>query len=641
MINGSLTERQASLWRSGHGATDKERYSAQIVTGVMTALFVCVVSSWRPLRMFERGGFSSNFYDAQAAAFLRGQLHVPSEIAGIEGFVINSKTYLYYGPFLALVRVPTALLGSWADGRLVRLSMTIGFLVMCAVIFRLVIRIRQILKIELGAQDRWRPAIVIAVVATSPVLALGGDISVYYETELWAFVFLLIVFSLLLRVYQQPSYFNICLVGVAVLVTVHTRASVGLGAICALGAIGLVLVRHHRTLAFTALGISAFVFLTHVGFHYAKFGLWLNLPGDKQVLTALDPNRAAWFAEHNNSFFSPSFIPTTMFHYLRPDAVGFERLVPFVRFGPEAREFGVDLESYTPSSSLTVSATGLVILACIGMFYVVRQRQWFVWPLVAGGSVAAIPTLAIGFIAQRYLVDLLPVLVVFAAVAVLHWQYTSKFFARTSVIALLCWGAWANSSLAAWLGNIHSPGFTAWRYGLDDKIFNDVPPGVVSASQSVPRDGVVGIDGSCDGLYIAIADRWQALELANGVRRISGTFDSEGGSQLMQNREGKSIALENSAEGKLVAVFRDANGDELRGVPVEWDGQPIEVTIVSDPVAGWVERGLRIEVGGAMSLRSLDAPVIADMEPLPHFVVTDQADNGTPICLQLQQRRRE
>jgi hypothetical protein len=640
MIFSSLNERQASLWRSGHGATDNERYTAQIVTGVMTALFICVVNSWRPFRMFEKGGFSSNFYDAQAAAFLRGQLHVPADIAGIEGFVINSKTYLYYGPFLALVRLPSALWGSWADGRLVRLSMTIGFIVMCAVIFRLVIRIRQILKIEVRAEDRWRPAIVIAIAATSPVLALGGDISVYYETELWAFVFLLTSFSLLLRVYHQPSYLHLCWAGVAVLVTVHTRASVGLGAICALGALGLVLMRYHRTLSLSAIGIAISVFITHIGFHYAKFGMWLNLPGDKQVLTALDPNRAAWFAEHNNSFFSPDFLPTTMFHYLRPDAVTFERLAPFVRFGPEALEFGLDLESYTPSSSLTVSATGLVILALIGIFHIVRRRQWFVWPLVAGGGVAAFPTLAIGFIAQRYLVDFLPVLVVFTAVAVLCRQDTSRLFMRISLAALLFWGAWANSSFAAWLGNIQNPGFTSWRYGLDDKIFNGVPPGVVSVSNSVPRDGVVGIDGNCDGLYIAVAHRWQALELADGVRKVSGTFDSKGGNQLMQNSEGKSIALENPDDGKLVAVFRDTNGDELRGVPVEWDGQPVEVTIVSDPVAGWVERGLRIEVDGVMSLRSLDAPVIEDMKPLTNFVVTGKPDKGTPTCLQLQQRRR-
>lgn len=640
MIFSSRNERQASLWRSGYGATDKERHTAQIVTGVMTALFVCVVNSWRPLRMFERGGFSSNFYDAQAAAFLRGQLHVSPDIAGIEGFVVNGKTYLYYGPFLAIARVPTALFGSWADGHSVRLSMTIGFVVMCAVVFRIVIRLRQILKLESSLTDRWRPAVVIAVVATSPVLALAGDISVYYETELWAFVFLLATFSLLLHIYLQPSYVAVCLAGVAVLVTVHTRASVGLGAICALGAIGLVLLRRHRALSLSALGISLFVFATHVGFHYAKFGLWLNLPGDKQVLTALDPNRAAWFEEHNNSFFSPDFLPTTLFHYLRPDAVAFERLAPFVRFGPEAREFGVDLESYTPSSSLTVSATALVVLALIGAFYIVRRRQWFVWPLVVGGSVAAVPTLAIGFIAQRYLVDLLPVLVIFTAVAVLCWQYSSKYFVRIALGVLLLWGAWVNASFAAWLGNIQNPGFTSWRYGLDEKIFNGAPASVMSITSRVPRDGVVGIDGNCDGLYISVANRWHALELADGVRTISGTFDPRRGAEMFQSDAGKSIALEISDGETLTAIFRDVDGAELRGEAVKWDGGPVQVRIVSDPVAGWVERGLRVEVNGATSLRSLDAPVIAGMTPVIEFLVTSRADNGTPTCLQIEQRQR-
>jgi hypothetical protein len=589
--------------------------------------------------MFERGGFSSNFYDVQAAAFLHGQLHVSADIAGIEGFVIDGKTYLYYGPFLAITRLPFALFGSWADGHLARLSMTIGFVVMCTIVFRIVIRLRQILKLESSSSDRWRPAVVIAVVAASPVLALGGDISVYYETELWAFVFLLSTFSLLLHVYLQPSYIYLCLAGVAALVTLHTRASVGLGAICALGAMGLFLMRHHRALSLSALGISLFIFATHVGFHYAKFGMWLNLPGDKQVLTALDPNRAAWFEEHNNSFFSPDFLPTTLFHYLRPDAVTIERLAPFMRFGPEAREFGVDLESYTPSSSLTVSATALMILALIGVVYIVRRRQWFVWPLVVGGSVAAVPTLAIGFIAQRYLVDFLSLLVVFTAVAVLCWQYSSKYFVRIPLGVMLLWGAWVNASFAAWLGNIQNPGFTSWRYGLDKRIFNSAPASVVSITSNVPRDGVVGIDGNCDGLYISVGNRWQALELADVVRQVSGTFDLRGGSQMMQSAAGKSIALEISNGKTLTAIFRDVDGTELRGEAVKWDGEPVQVRIVSDPVAGWVERGLRVEVNGAMSLRSLDAPVIADMTPRFEFMVTSRADNGTPTCLQLQQRR--
>ena len=215
-------QRAASLWRSGIGATDAERRLAQWVTGFATALFVLVVCSWRPMRFFEHGGFSSNFYDAQAAAFLRGQLAVPAEIAGIEGFVINGKTYLYYGPFLALVRLPIALFGTWADGRLVRLSMTIGFVVLCAVVFRLVVQLRQLMNIDVDVTSRWRPAVVIALVAVSPVLALGGGTSVYYETELWAFVFLLFTFSCALRLLAQPSLLHTAPVFVAIAAAVHT-----------------------------------------------------------------------------------------------------------------------------------------------------------------------------------------------------------------------------------------------------------------------------------------------------------------------------------------------------------------------------------------------------------------------------------
>ncbi|MEY3807020.1 MAG: hypothetical protein RIR69_1832, partial [Actinomycetota bacterium] len=413
------TVRAASLLRSGVGATESERRLAHRVSIAVTFIFLCVVTSWRPHRLFTFGGFSSNFYDAQAAAFLRGELHVPADVAGIEGFLIDGKTYLYYGPFLSIARLPTALFGSWADGRVTRLSMIIGFYVMCCLLFRLVVQLRQVMNVDVVDSERWRPAFFIVVVATSPVLSLGGDTSVYYETELWAFVFLLLTFTSLLAFITSPTQRNALIVVLAVLITVHTRASIGFGALAALVLTGIYFWNRDRKWTYASLSASLAVFATHVALNYAKFGTLLNLPGEKQVLTLLDPNRAQWFADHNNSFFSLSFFPTTLFHYLRPDAFALERLVPFVRFGAEAREVGVDLESYTPSSSLTVSATAVLLLACAGLVQLLKKRNWLLMSFLVGGLVAALPTLAIGFIAQRYLVDLLPVFVVLAALAVI------------------------------------------------------------------------------------------------------------------------------------------------------------------------------------------------------------------------------
>lgn len=626
------------MWRSSPWVPDTERRAAQVVTAVSTALFVLVLCRWRPHDFFARAGFTSDFYDAQAAAFLRGRLSVPADVAGIEGFLIDGRTYLYYGPMLAIARLPTALFGSWADGRLTRLSMTIGFVALCTVVFHLTVRLRRSSAAPSGA--RWRPALMIAAVACSPVLALAGQVSVYHETELWAFVLLLLTFVLLIEVMREPSMRLVLFAGAAAIATILTRVSIGLGALTALGIVALILWRRDRRLSLTAIGLVAVGFLANVAINLAKFGTLLDLPADRQVLTLLDPDRAAWFADNGNSFFGLGFLPTTIVHYLRPDAFAVERLAPFIRFGPRAREFGsTALESNTPSSSLTASATLLLIMAVIGVVIVVQRRRWVTLPLIAGAAVGALPTLAIGFIANRYLVDLLAVLAVPAAIAVVEFHTRYRLVAQISVGALIFWGLWVNTSLATWLDGIDDAGFTAWRYELDDAVFGGAPPSVIDLAGAAPRDGVVAIDGACDGLYIAIEGRWVALELADGVRRVSGEFDPVAGSTVLTAGSGETIAIETDADGRLVATFTSSDGRSVEGTPVDGDRGPVEIDIVSDPTAEGIGRGLRVRIDGTDALASLDAPDLAAMSAGPGFTPTVRDDGATPICDGLAERR--
>jgi hypothetical protein len=121
------------MWRTAD-PTDPESSGARAarrITLAATVLFVLLLTRWHPWHLFDRAGFSTDFYDEQARAFLHGRLWVDPQVADIEGFLIGRRTYLYFGPFLALIRLPFALFGHVFDGRLVRLSMTIGFVVLC------------------------------------------------------------------------------------------------------------------------------------------------------------------------------------------------------------------------------------------------------------------------------------------------------------------------------------------------------------------------------------------------------------------------------------------------------------------------------------------------------------------------------
>ena len=260
---------------------------AQIVTVVGATLFALILCEWRPWQLFARAGFSSNFYDVQAQAFLRRRLAVPAEVAGIEGFLIDGTTYLYYGPVPRRRPASAALFGSWTEGRITSLSMIVGFVALCTVTFHLARRVGAF--VGAPARAPWRPALLVAAVACSPALALASEANVYNETELWAFVLILSTFVALIDLLTIPSRRVALFAGAAAALTVLTRVSVGLGAVTTVVLCAALLWRRERRLAVIAVAVAASGVVLHVMLNLARFGTLFDLPGDRQVLSAAGP----------------------------------------------------------------------------------------------------------------------------------------------------------------------------------------------------------------------------------------------------------------------------------------------------------------------------------------------------------------
>ena len=636
------------LWRRARPRRDEVRGSSvarragwRITLGAIV-LFTLIVTRGRPWRFFERGDFSSDFYDAQARAFVHGKLAVPADIASIEGFVNDGGTYLYYGPFLAIVRLPTAMFGSWIDGRLTRLSMVIALVALCRITAMLPDRVARLTDGGLDAGvSRTRRAVLVAAVACSPVLALAGGASVYHETEIWALVLMLATCVAALDLLYLPTTTGAIGAGILASATILTRVSVGLGAATMVAAAACLLWRRDRRRAIVALVPVATGTALHVALNLAKFGTLMDLPWDRQVLTQLDPGRAEWFAGNGGSFFGVHFVPTTLTQYLRPDAIAVERLAPFVRFGGRAHEFGsYPLESNTPSSSLTAAATLLVIAASIGAVLAMTRSLIALVPLVAGAVVAAGPTLAIGFVANRYLVDLLPGLVVLGAVGVTHFRPRRRAVAVSAVAVLAVLGAWVNASLAIWMQGIQRPAFTAARYEIDARLFGGTPPSVVDLRPDgpLPRDGTVGIDGPCNGLYVSSGDIWVALEVADGIRHVRGVLDPNVDPVVLAGAGASRLALI-PGPGTLMASFDPGSAPPLLGSPIAWDGGPVTVDVRSDPIPGGLGRGLLVTVDGDVALADWIAPDLSAYEPGRAIEVLSTDDRGVGTCERLMQRR--
>jgi len=281
-----------------------------------------------------------------------------------------------------------------------------------------------------------------------------------------------------------------------------------------------------------AVGAGVLPVVAHMLVNLAKFGTLMSVPGDRQLLSLTSAARAEFFERTGGSFFSLRFLPTTVAQYLRPDTIRFERLVPGIRYGPLAPDYAdFPVESTTPAASITVSALLLVIFAVIGLVWLVRRRSLTWLAVVVATSLGALPTFLIGFVANRYLIDMLPPLIVAAAIGVwLLADIERRRVVRGGVAVLAVWGLWVNASLAIWNIGYKTVGFTEARYSLDDTVFGGGHNSlvVIDEATAVPRDGIVGVTRNCSGVWIAEQGRWVALDRPDGVRQATGTLHGAG-----------------------------------------------------------------------------------------------------------------
>src|SRR4051794_39954047 len=220
--------------RSGGGKVNDRRGFIRAVTiGAVLALVVDVLMlSAGDFSLTRQAGSLGAFYDVQGHAFLHGRLDVPADAVSIEGFLIGGKTYVYFGPVLALLRLPVLAVTHDLDGRLTQLYMLLGIAVLLASAAQLHWRIRelvrpgaQVTRTELVAAGLMQ----FALGAGSVMLFLTSWLSVYNETELWGAAFTLAAVSAVVGVIQEPSTRRIAWAGALTLLAVHSRVSVGLG----------------------------------------------------------------------------------------------------------------------------------------------------------------------------------------------------------------------------------------------------------------------------------------------------------------------------------------------------------------------------------------------------------------------------
>jgi hypothetical protein len=494
---------------------------------------------------------SSGFYDAQAHSFLDGRLDVPAQVLGIEGFRSGTKTYEYQGPFPALIRMPVAAVTDRFDGRLTGISMLVGFVVAVVAASALLWQVRRLVRGSAGVgrvEAVAAGALLFTSTGGSALLFQASQISVYQEGALWGAALALAAFSVLLRHLVEPRRFTLLAASLLGVCTMWTRPSLGLGVITGLGmlALGEVVawlrpvgrlrsagerlrpagVPRRRTAMAAVLACLAPLIL-YSAVNAAKFGTLFSVPWRDQAYTELSSTRRE-FLDRNGDFMGLQFIPTTAVAYLRPDSFTVQSHFPWVGYRTSslgrAGYRGVTFDKIDTTGSIPTSFPLLVALGALGLAGVAgawrrHGRLAMLAGPLAGTVVAASVIFPYGFIAHRYLTDVLPLLVLAGAAgfsmagqALPRWTTGRRRLVGGGLAVVGAFGVWITVGQSLWYEAVYAspnqPAVTA-RFLEAQLDGGRLPFGQgfrVDQGPRLPRTGAAGqlfVVGDCTGLYIS------------------------------------------------------------------------------------------------------------------------------------------
>ena len=221
-------------------------------------------------------------YDSQAEHFLRGDVGVDGDAIKHEVMVVNGKSYMYFGPFPAFLRIPLNYIYPGGRGHWSRIS---GF---CAGMIAL-LAFAGLIRIALRApqlSSRWQNwlgnASLVGFALGSPLLLLLGNLSIYNEAIIWGLAWSVAALYFALRSREAEGYvltrslitFSLC-AGAALL----SRATFGAPFLLIAPVLALRLFRRNpvRNLAALLLPLVA-AFLFYLFLTYARFGDFSGMP---------------------------------------------------------------------------------------------------------------------------------------------------------------------------------------------------------------------------------------------------------------------------------------------------------------------------------------------------------------------------
>ena len=374
--------------------------------------------------------YGGRFFVEQANSMLNGYFWVPETALPIECFYVDGKCTGYYGIFPSLLRIPFVLVFGATIPELNALFISVAAGIALWAALNLCLRVLLMAPSGTGRNNSIAMVLVALTLGPGSVLLLIFDPYVYQESIMWSVAGVLVAANLYWRWVHDRRTWQVVGMAVACACSAGSRPTTAFVGLLLLLGIAVTIYREKTLRKTTTLGLIALSLLPLL----MSFGVLTLKMGTPQHDFSKYESKAALqnVADNNNGSlgYSARYVPTTMFTYLRPDALRFSTEWPWIqfRFGPNtettlANEKSTELEPITylpplPKDSMLLeritSLTNIMPLALFGTLFAgiafLRRRQWHYVLLLAAVSTAPVILFVQFSIASRYLADFYPVL---------------------------------------------------------------------------------------------------------------------------------------------------------------------------------------------------------------------------------------
>lgn len=429
-----------------HGRRDGGLYAPPLVPTFLAALLLNALYAW----LVTHGSFDwtapevhGESYDALAAAMLRGSAEVaPASIRG-EAWHVNGHTFMYFGPFPALLRELPDLLVPSLRGHLSRPSVQLASalsLAATSALARLALAGNE--KLAPAQRDRAYFTALLALGVASPMPIVGSIAYQYHEAIAWGLAPALWALYLALRLLDSTSWRGLGWLSTCAAAALLSRLTFG-GA--AYGLLGLVVLIRLARAQDRRASLRQAVPRLLPAIAGIALQLWYDAARFGSMFTVAD------FRAYENSKpvalgpSSPLRIPSAVWAYLIPHADNFRAHFPFFFFADRGPlQESLFEHRTTPTFPLPVSAPWAVLALGFAGWALWRARRWDLAGLALPLLGQVLLVMGYYFLGYRFVAEFLPLM------ALALWV-NLRYARRTSLLR----GLVVAGALVTLLGSLH------------------------------------------------------------------------------------------------------------------------------------------------------------------------------------------